>query len=193
MITDDEFRARIAALRRADRAVAAEFVRACKGDDPDMLRYAADRLSEETVTGWTVAIRKIARELPEVHPAIRSAFVSTWVQHKHLSLTAGDHRALCAALLVLMPAYQVPLSACFAAPPAGSAGVAFMVYRGRRISRSPCSLRSKIETTAAAFCSKHLCLLRRSCATWLQPAGHTMRANFWWTGGYYLASKWSVD
>lgn len=43
--TIEHFRAAILAERRADRAAAAAFVRACRGDDPEMLRIAAAGLA----------------------------------------------------------------------------------------------------------------------------------------------------
>jgi hypothetical protein len=103
-----EFRERIKEERRADRRAAMAFVRACMTGNADMVDGAAHLLNEETVTGWTIAIRKIAREVSEVSPDVRSAFLSIWIQTKMLPLSVGDHQALCTALRVLLPPYPGP-------------------------------------------------------------------------------------
>jgi hypothetical protein len=103
-----EFREKIKEERRADRRAAMAFVWACRTGNADMVDGAAHLLNEETVTGWTIAIRKIAREVSEVSPDVRSAFLSIWIQTKMLPLTVRDHRALCTAARVLLPPYSGP-------------------------------------------------------------------------------------
>ena len=52
--TIEHFRAAILAERRADRAAAAAFVRACRGDDPEMLRIAAAGLAFGGGSFWLI-------------------------------------------------------------------------------------------------------------------------------------------
>jgi hypothetical protein len=106
--SEEEFRERIREQRRADRRAAMAFVRACKAGDVKLLYKAADLLSNESVTGWTIAVRKIAREVSQVSPNIQSAFLSVWIQTQMLPLKVGDHRALCTAARMLMPPYRGP-------------------------------------------------------------------------------------
>jgi hypothetical protein len=70
-----------------------------------MLR-AVDRINAFSTGGWTEAMRMIAREVPKVTSEIQQWFLWVWVQSKMLPLTVGDHKALCAAARVLMPAYN---------------------------------------------------------------------------------------
>jgi hypothetical protein len=114
-----EFRERIKEERRADRVAAKAFVRVCMTGDADLVEVAASLLDAETITGWTIAIRKIAREVSEVSPDVRSAFLSVWIQRKMLPLTVGDHRALCTAARVLMPPYSGPPLRLFRGASAG--------------------------------------------------------------------------
>ena len=103
-----EFRERIKEERRADRRAAMAFVRACMTGNADMVDGAAHLLNEETVTGWTIAVRKIAREVSEVSPDVRSAFLPIWIQTKMLPLRVGDHQALTKAARILLPPYCGP-------------------------------------------------------------------------------------
>jgi hypothetical protein len=107
-MTPEDFRERIREERRTDRAAAIAFVRACKVGDAEMLYRAAQMLDETTITGWTIAMRKIAREVSVVSPDVQAAFLDVWIQRKMLPLTVGDHRALCSAARVLMPLYVGP-------------------------------------------------------------------------------------
>jgi hypothetical protein len=103
----EQHRSAIREERRNARACANAFVRAClSGDDPESLRASAELLSQETIGGWTIAIRKIAREVTKVSPKIQLAFLDVWIQTQVLPLKVGDHRALCVAARVLMPKYS---------------------------------------------------------------------------------------
>jgi hypothetical protein len=106
--SEEEFGERIREQRRADRRAAMAFVQACKAGDVKLLYKTADLLSNESVTGWTIAVRKIAREVSQVSPNIQSAFLSVWIQTQMLPLKVGDHRALCIAARMLMPPYRGP-------------------------------------------------------------------------------------
>ena len=94
--------------RRRDRAAAAMFVRACQTGDVEMMLEAVDQLNDLTVTGWTVAMRKLVREVSKVSPEIQAAFLPVWIESKMLPLRVYDHRALCAAVRVLLPQYRGP-------------------------------------------------------------------------------------
>ncbi|HEY5065826.1 MAG TPA: hypothetical protein VIJ04_13495, partial [Xanthobacteraceae bacterium] len=107
-MSEQEGRERIREQRRADRRAATAFFEACKSGDADLLYKAADLLSNESVTGWTIAVRKIAREVSQVGPDVQSAFLSVWIQTQVLPLKVGDHGALCTAARVLMPPYRGP-------------------------------------------------------------------------------------
>jgi hypothetical protein len=93
---------------RCDSRLAAKaFVHVIKTDRVDLLPNAVDFLNE-TVGSWTIAIRKIAREVTEASPAMQSAFLSIWIKSNVLPLRVGDHRALCTAARVLLPRYRGP-------------------------------------------------------------------------------------
>jgi len=66
----------------------------------------AAQLLNETVGGWTIAMRAVARRVQSVSQEVQHAFLPVSVEHKTLSLTVGDHRALCDAARILLPRYQ---------------------------------------------------------------------------------------
>ncbi len=106
MPTDYEtFQSHVRDERRQDRLAAVAFVQACRDGDAEAMLYAVDQINE-TVSGWTVGIRKLARELTNVSDDIRRAFLQVWIETKMLPLTVGDHRALCTAARVLLPPYR---------------------------------------------------------------------------------------
>jgi hypothetical protein len=92
---------------RAAVTAAALFVRACQTGDVEAL-YQAVNLINDTVGGWAVAMRMVARKVLRVSPKIQSAFQDVWIQSKMLPLRVGDNRALCRAARVLMPRYRGP-------------------------------------------------------------------------------------
>lgn len=105
----NEFQEQLWEERRRARMVAGKFVRACQTGDCDAFYDAVDEIAEWTVGGWTVAMRKAARDLKEpVSPEIQSAFLVVWIKYKMLPLKVGDHRALCTALRLLLPPYRGP-------------------------------------------------------------------------------------
>jgi hypothetical protein len=93
--------------RRAERAIAELFVRACHTGDVEALREAAGRFNE-CPNAARSAMRKFAREVQVVSPDVRSAFLHIWIESKMLPLRVGDHRALCDAARVLLPSYKGP-------------------------------------------------------------------------------------
>ena len=104
--------------RRAAKDAADCFVRVCQTGKAEAVEGAA-QLLDETVSGWTVAIRAVGRRLQSVTPEVQQAFLPVWVQHKMLSLTVGDHRALCDAARILLPRYQGPAVQLFRGAGAG--------------------------------------------------------------------------
>jgi hypothetical protein len=93
--------------RRTDKRVALAFVEACKAGDAERVYNLAEHLGEGTLNGWRQAIRNIAREITEVSPEVRDAFLAYWVQHKGFGIRE-DHRALRIVARVLMPPYSGP-------------------------------------------------------------------------------------
>jgi hypothetical protein len=104
--------------RRAAKDAADCFVRVCQIGKAEAVEGAA-QLLDETVSGWTVAMRAVARRLQSVSPEVQQAFLSVWVEHKRLSPTVGDHRALCAAARILLPPYNGPAVRLFRGAAAG--------------------------------------------------------------------------
>jgi hypothetical protein len=94
--------------RRAAATAAAAFVLACQNGDVTRLYEAVDLINSASGSGWTVTIRKCAREVRTGNPKIQSAFLSVWIKSKMLPLLVDDHRALCDAARVLLPSYQGP-------------------------------------------------------------------------------------
>lgn len=100
--------------RRSDKKAAMTFVEACKAGDAERVYDLAEYLGEETLSGWSIAIRKIANERPDLSPHVREALLAYWAQHKG-SAMGSDYRALRIALQLMMPPYS---------------GSAMRVYRG---------------------------------------------------------------
>jgi hypothetical protein len=100
--------------RRSDRKAAMTFVEACKAGDAERVYDLAEHLGEETLSGWSIAIGKIANERPDLSPHVREALLAYWAQHRGSSMGL-DHKALRIALRVMMPPYS---------------GSAMRVYRG---------------------------------------------------------------
>jgi len=94
--------------RRAAKAAAESFVRACRTGDVAALYAAVNLINETTVGGWTVAMRAVARQVQTVSPEIQQAFLAVWIESKVLRLYVSDDLALCAAARVLLPSYQGP-------------------------------------------------------------------------------------
>ncbi len=65
------------------------------------LAPAAQWLHNE-VDAWRLAMTLVAK-LPRVSPEIQNAFVSIWIESKHIPLSVGDRRITAAGLRVLMP------------------------------------------------------------------------------------------
>lgn len=93
--------------RRAEKNAARIFTRACQSSDVETF-YEAVNLINYEVDAWSVAMRKVVREVRAVSPAIQSAFQRVWIESKMLSLFVGDHRALCDAARLLLPKYSGP-------------------------------------------------------------------------------------
>lgn len=93
--------------RRAAKDAAHIFTRACQTSDIETFYAAVNRINNQ-VDAWLVAMRKVAREVRAVSPAIQSAFQRVWIESKMLPLSVGDHRALCDAARLLLPKYSGP-------------------------------------------------------------------------------------
>jgi hypothetical protein len=93
--------------RRAARAAADRFVRACQGGDVAAL-YAVFGALGDIVNGLDFAMRAVVKQIQAVSPEIQHAFLQAWIDSKNPSLSVGDHRALCAAARVLLPCYRGP-------------------------------------------------------------------------------------
>jgi hypothetical protein len=95
-----EFKAGIANERANSQAAAKVFERVCRDGDHENL-YDAAQLVHETVDGWRLAMKRVAK-LGRVSPEIRDAFIPVWVESKHLPLSVGHRPTAAAALRVLM-------------------------------------------------------------------------------------------
>ena len=93
--------------RRAAKAAAASFVRACHSGDVEALNEAVDAINY-SFEGWTCTLRKVAKEVREVSANIQSAFLNVWIESRMLPLRVVDHRALCVSARVLLPPYRGP-------------------------------------------------------------------------------------
>jgi len=93
--------------RRAEKNAAHLFTRACQSGDIPLFCEAVARI-DETVNGWLVAMRKVAREVRAVSPQIQSAFQAVWIESKMLPRSVGNHRALCNAARLLLSKYSGP-------------------------------------------------------------------------------------
>lgn len=93
--------------RRMARSAADLFTRACQTGDIPLFREAVSQNSE-SVDGWLLSMRKVARQVRAVSPQIQSAFKAVWLESKMLPLRVGDHRALCNAARLLLPKYSGP-------------------------------------------------------------------------------------
>ena len=92
--------------RRAEKDAALIFTPARQTGDIEIFDEAVDQINQ--VSGWLVAMRKVAREVRVVSPVIQSAFQLVWTKSKTLSLRVGDHRALCDAARLFLPKYTGP-------------------------------------------------------------------------------------
>jgi hypothetical protein len=86
--------------RRALRAARA-FVNAAQAGDTECFLKLALALDEE-VDAWRLAMLGISR-LPTVSNRIKFAFISIWVEHKHLALAVGKRRVMARGAQVLFP------------------------------------------------------------------------------------------
>jgi hypothetical protein len=111
--THAEFVAELARERRHAVLVGREFTEACRtGNVRDFYR-CVDRLGNETVDGWRLAMKGVGR-LPSVSPRIRRAFLPVWIEHKGLPRSVGHRPTMAAALRVLMAgSYQGPALTLF--------------------------------------------------------------------------------
>lgn len=105
-LMEHEFRAAIAAERRADRVGAAAFASACRNGDVDQMLATADFLSDATVCGWRLAMLKVGR-LPTVSAEIQAAFLNIWIESKHMPLMVGHRPTMAQALRVMMPSVEL--------------------------------------------------------------------------------------
>lgn len=98
--------ARLAEMRRADRATVMQFIRAIEGDDWNAVAGMLENL--DTSGLWKPVMRKIAT-LPHVTPGMRRAWRSLW-RHSgdHIRGEVGDDLLLIAALGKLLPPYRGP-------------------------------------------------------------------------------------
>ena len=88
--------------RRAARA----FVDAARHGDVDQLLAAVDWINQEA-DAWRLAMRGVVR-LGAVSADIRVAFLSVWIESKHLPLEVGDRPTMAKAARVLFPGYTGP-------------------------------------------------------------------------------------
>jgi hypothetical protein len=96
-----DFREALRRERQSNRAAADVFAEACKQGDVELLLYGTDLLNA-TVDGWRVALAKVAR-LSSVSADISAAFLTVWIESKHLALIVGNRRVVANALRVLLP------------------------------------------------------------------------------------------
>ena len=101
-VTDEKFRELHARERQQARKWARAFEQAARDGDVDRLVGAANLLSEATVDGWRLAMKRVAR-LSTASDEIRAAFANIWIESKMLPLRVGDRRTLANDLRVLMP------------------------------------------------------------------------------------------
>ena len=106
-VIESQVRAALAAERAADLQGASAFAASCRIGDVDIMLRAADFLNDRTIDGWRLVMRCIAR-LPAVSPEIRAAFLSIWIESKHMPLAVGHRPTMVRALRILMPAIPLP-------------------------------------------------------------------------------------
>jgi hypothetical protein len=168
--------------RRRDRAAAAMFVRACQTGDVEMMLEAVDQLNDLTVTGWTVAMRKLVREVSKVSPEIQAAFLPVWIESKMLPLRVYDHRALCAAVRVLLPQYRGP---------------SVRVFRGAAANERRCRLYGLSWTTdievAEKFADERRVWHDGSVLLETLAPRKAILCNVTEAGGHYAESEYLVD
>lgn len=87
--------------RRAERAGAAKFARACEQGDIREFYEAVQFLAHETVDGWRLAFQRVSR-LGLVSPEIKNAFLGVWIQYKMLPMKIGDRRIAANGLKTLL-------------------------------------------------------------------------------------------
>ncbi len=83
-----EFRTAILRERRDAIAAGKAFAAACISGDVAGFYAAVDQINETTVDGWRHAAIGVSR-LRNVASGIREAFLSVWIEHKHLPLDVG--------------------------------------------------------------------------------------------------------
>ena len=97
-----EWRDRVLKERREARRAAANFAAVCASGDADALYNASRWLNESSHNARCLAMARVGR-LPAVSRDIQEAFLSIWIEHKHLSLATGNRRVLLTALRKLLP------------------------------------------------------------------------------------------
>jgi len=109
MQNPDTFDAHMKREREADRRAAFDFCAACHAKDIDAFRASIHQLTELSVSGWNVAIRKVARERPAISDEMKKVFEAFWIEARYFPLGVGDDRALATALRLLLPPYTGPV------------------------------------------------------------------------------------
>jgi hypothetical protein len=99
-MTVAESRAHITAERRQSREAAKALYTACRLGKVDEFLAAVD-LINASADGWRDAMRRISK-LSAVQDDIRSAFLTVWIESKHLPLRIGDRTITARALRLLM-------------------------------------------------------------------------------------------
>ena len=97
-----DFRAALAAERAANLQGASAFAASCRAGDVEAMLRAVHFLNDQTIDGWRLAMRRIAR-LSAVSPEIRAEFLNIWIESKHFPLKVGHRPTVARALHVLMP------------------------------------------------------------------------------------------
>jgi hypothetical protein len=145
-LSEEQFHAQLREERRKARRAAVAFARVCEDGRADQLENAALWL-DECLDAWRIAFMAIAR-LKQVTPEVQDAFLTAWIEHKHIPLSVG-HRPVCAAAL------RVLLPRNYSGPP-------LMLYRGTRHSERTRRLYGFSWTTDVA-------IARHFAANWEHP------------------------
>ena len=88
--------------RRQARRAARAFMVAVRAGDVEQFLMVVDLLHNETVDGWRLAMRGVAR-LQAVDRVIQQAFLNVWIESKHLALRIGDRPTFARAARKLFP------------------------------------------------------------------------------------------
>ena len=117
-LSEEQFYAQRREERREARRAALAFARVCEDGRANDIENAALWL-DECPDAWRIAFMAVAR-LKQVKPEVQDAFLTAWIERKHVPLSVGNRPVCAAALRVLLPRD-------YSGPP-------LMLYRGTRLS-----------------------------------------------------------